>query len=211
MTEAMTGAAPAGTAPAGIGETSRGRTSGRRQRDRDKQKTSAPHYITRKIPFYEMLSAEGLDKLERQAEWILKEVGIDFRGDAEALRLWRDAGADVRGLHRPAMDWNAAAVADVETTPQGEMFGHLRMLSDILMAVPGMGEAGPARPLAGRDGPILAFARALPKGRFLCLANLSDDSRSVRLLKPATDLFDGLRRGGATQIPPWQVLWLHEV
>jgi trimethylamine--corrinoid protein Co-methyltransferase len=85
------------TAPAGVKETGRGRSSGRRQRDRDKQKTSAPHYITRKIPFYDMLSAEGLDRLERQAEWILKEVGIDFRGDSEALRLWREAGADVRG------------------------------------------------------------------------------------------------------------------
>lgn len=82
---------------AGTSETHRGRTGGRRQRDRDKQKAAAPHYITRKIPFYEMLSQEGLDKLERQAEWILKEVGIDFRGDAEALRLWREAGADVRG------------------------------------------------------------------------------------------------------------------
>lgn len=92
MTEATTD-----TAPAGAAETGRGRSTGRRQRDRDKQKTSAPHYITRKIPFYDMLSAEGLDRLERQAEWILKEVGIDFRGDTEALRLWREAGADVRG------------------------------------------------------------------------------------------------------------------
>jgi len=30
-------------------------------------------------------------------------------------------------------------------------------------------------------------------------------------LKPATDLFDGLRLAGATAIPPWQALWLHEV
>ncbi len=78
-------------------ESGRGRTGGRRQRDREKPKGQGPRYITRKIPFYEVLSAEGLDKLERQAEWILKEIGMDFRGDAEALRLWREAGADVQG------------------------------------------------------------------------------------------------------------------
>jgi trimethylamine--corrinoid protein Co-methyltransferase len=27
----------------------------------------------------------------------LQEVGIDFRDDAEALQMWKDAGADVKG------------------------------------------------------------------------------------------------------------------
>jgi trimethylamine---corrinoid protein Co-methyltransferase len=60
-------------------------------------------YITRKIPYYEVLSAEGLELLEHNAETILEEIGIDFRDDAEALELLRAAGADVRGerVHFP--------------------------------------------------------------------------------------------------------------
>jgi trimethylamine--corrinoid protein Co-methyltransferase len=54
-------------------------------------------YITRKIPFYEVLSEEGLVLLEKNADTILEEVGIEFREDAEALTLWKQAGADVQG------------------------------------------------------------------------------------------------------------------
>src|SRR5579862_1178674 len=54
-------------------------------------------YITRKIPYYEVLTEEGLELLERNADTILEEVGIDFRDDPEALELWKAAGADVRG------------------------------------------------------------------------------------------------------------------
>jgi len=54
-------------------------------------------YITRKIPVYEVLNEEGLELIERNADTILQEIGIEFREDAEALALWRDAGADVQG------------------------------------------------------------------------------------------------------------------
>ena len=54
-------------------------------------------YITRKIPYYEVLGAEGLELLEHNADTILQEIGIDFRDDPEALSLLKDAGADVKG------------------------------------------------------------------------------------------------------------------
>ena len=54
-------------------------------------------YITRKVPVYDVLGEEGLELIEENAEAILHEVGIDFREDAEALALWREAGADVEG------------------------------------------------------------------------------------------------------------------
>lgn len=164
--------------------------------------------------------AFGLDRLKLvySVVYALDGVPMIYMGDEIAQTnhieanptAFIDADPDLGGLHRPKMDWNAANAADVEATPQGEMFDHLCMLSDILMAIPGLVQAGPAQPLPGR-GPILAFTRALPKGRFLCLANLSDEAQTVRLLKPATDLFDGLRLAGSTVIPPWQVLWLHEM
>jgi trimethylamine---corrinoid protein Co-methyltransferase len=54
-------------------------------------------YITRKVPYYEVLSTEGLELLEHNADTILQEIGIDFRDDAESLKLFKDAGADVQG------------------------------------------------------------------------------------------------------------------
>ena len=54
-------------------------------------------YITRKIPYFEVLDEEGLQTIERNADTILEEVGIDFRDDAEALEIWKAAGADVKG------------------------------------------------------------------------------------------------------------------
>ena len=54
-------------------------------------------FITRKIPYYEVLGPEGLELLESNADTILQEVGIDFRDDPESLQLFKDAGADVTG------------------------------------------------------------------------------------------------------------------
>jgi trimethylamine---corrinoid protein Co-methyltransferase len=54
-------------------------------------------YITRKVPYYEVLGEEGLALLESNADTILQEIGIDFRDDPEALELFKKAGADVQG------------------------------------------------------------------------------------------------------------------
>jgi len=54
-------------------------------------------YITRKVPVYEPLGEEGLALIEHNAETILQEIGIDFRGDPEALELWKQAGAEIDG------------------------------------------------------------------------------------------------------------------
>ncbi|MBO67783.1 MAG: trimethylamine methyltransferase [Acidiferrobacteraceae bacterium] len=51
----------------------------------------------REIPTYELLNEEGLDQIEANANRILKEIGVEFRGDSEALALWQAAGADVQG------------------------------------------------------------------------------------------------------------------
>ena len=42
-------------------------------------------YITRKIREYEVLDEEGLQIIERNADLVLEEIGIEFRDDAEAL------------------------------------------------------------------------------------------------------------------------------
>ncbi|MEQ8297234.1 MAG: trimethylamine methyltransferase family protein [Nitratireductor sp.] len=60
-------------------------------------------FIHRKIRPYEVLDEEGLALIEANADRVLEEIGIEFRDDAEALQLWREAGADVKGerVHFP--------------------------------------------------------------------------------------------------------------
>src|SRR5271170_7779854 len=81
------------------------RPSGRdaKRAARTARAASSIPYITRKIPYYEVLTEEGLELMERNADTILEEIGIDFRDDAEALQIWKEAGADVQGerVHFP--------------------------------------------------------------------------------------------------------------
>ena len=60
-------------------------------------------FITRTLRPFEVLSEEGLALIEHNADTILEELGIDFRGHPDALRLFADAGADVQGerVHFP--------------------------------------------------------------------------------------------------------------
>ncbi|MEL7013422.1 MAG: trimethylamine methyltransferase family protein, partial [Pseudomonadota bacterium] len=52
-------------------------------------------YIRRRLPFFDVLDEETVETLERQVDWIFENVGIDFRDDPEALRIWKEAGADI--------------------------------------------------------------------------------------------------------------------
>jgi trimethylamine--corrinoid protein Co-methyltransferase len=54
-------------------------------------------YIRRRLPTVDLLSSEAVEIIERNAETILAEIGVEFRRDPESLRLWRAAGADVQG------------------------------------------------------------------------------------------------------------------
>ncbi len=52
-------------------------------------------FITRRVPTYDLLDDEALTRIEATAARILAEIGIELRDDAEAMRLYRDAGAEV--------------------------------------------------------------------------------------------------------------------
>ena len=72
-----------------------GRTA--RQAARSAPVTQGVPYITRNVPVYDVLDEEGLALIEKNAGTILQEIGVEFRGDAEALQIWKDAGADING------------------------------------------------------------------------------------------------------------------
>ncbi|MDB2543887.1 trimethylamine methyltransferase family protein [Woeseiaceae bacterium] len=54
-------------------------------------------YIERNIPYFEILDEEGLALIENNADILLEEIGIEFRDFPEALKLFKDAGADIKG------------------------------------------------------------------------------------------------------------------
>jgi trimethylamine--corrinoid protein Co-methyltransferase len=84
------------------GHTVTGRArSGRAARQASRSAAAANHgpaFLTRAIPTYELLSPDGLDSVEEHADRILAEVGIEIRGDDEALSLFRAAGVEVDGV-----------------------------------------------------------------------------------------------------------------
>ena len=84
----------------------RGRASGgaegRRARRQAGGRVQLP-FIRRKLANYEVLDEEGLSLIEANTDLIMEEIGLEFREDPEALAMWKEAGADVRGsrVHFP--------------------------------------------------------------------------------------------------------------
>ena len=75
--------------------------SGRAARAAERSKKGARvgrPYILRNIPTYDVLSEENLIRIERAADRILAETGIEFRDDPVALEHWKRAGAEVSGV-----------------------------------------------------------------------------------------------------------------
>jgi trimethylamine---corrinoid protein Co-methyltransferase len=76
---------------------------GRRSGGREARRSARLHATADKVPFitrtmtpFEVLSTEGLELVEHNADTILEQVGIEFR-DPEALATLKAAGADVAG------------------------------------------------------------------------------------------------------------------
>src|SRR5210317_612195 len=79
-----------------------GRDARRSARSSGNQQAAAP-FIVRKIAPVDILSDEGAEIIENNAETILEEVGIEFKDDPEALEILKEHGADVKGqrVHFP--------------------------------------------------------------------------------------------------------------
>jgi len=66
--------------------TGRGSRTGRRKQGRDNVQHAAP-YIQRRIGTLNVLSEEGLELIESNADQILVETGMEFRDDPEILAI----------------------------------------------------------------------------------------------------------------------------
>ncbi|MEL0284461.1 MAG: trimethylamine methyltransferase family protein, partial [Ilumatobacter sp.] len=80
--------------------------------------TGAAAFITRSLTPFDIVSTEGLELLEHNAETILEEVGVEIRDYPSAIERFRAAGAEVdgsrvrfpRGLCRSIVTATAPAV-----------------------------------------------------------------------------------------------------
>jgi trimethylamine--corrinoid protein Co-methyltransferase len=88
---------------AGEGRRRRGGGAEARRAKRSGGGSAQLPFIRRKLATYEVLDEDGLSLIEANADLILEEIGVEFREDEEALALWREAGADVKGerVHFP--------------------------------------------------------------------------------------------------------------
>ena len=72
----------------------------------------ASPFVQRRLPFFDVLDEEQIAALEGQVDWLLQEVGIAFRDDPEAIRIWRAAGVKIEGdIIRAPADWVRAQCA----------------------------------------------------------------------------------------------------
>jgi trimethylamine--corrinoid protein Co-methyltransferase len=92
-----------GDGDASSGRGRRGGGGASRRASRTAVTFETARYITRKIMTYDILDDESVAIIRNNADIILEEIGINFPENPEALKRWKDAGADVKGekVHFP--------------------------------------------------------------------------------------------------------------
>ncbi|WP_298358189.1 trimethylamine methyltransferase family protein [uncultured Litoreibacter sp.] len=73
------------------------RRKGRAARLKAKRTVVTPTKVRRLIPPYAPFPEADIEALEAQAEWLLEEIGIEFRDDPEALEHLQGTGARIDG------------------------------------------------------------------------------------------------------------------
>ena len=79
---------------------SENRRSSRRQHQTSRDKNHhiiAKPYIQRNMPCAKILDDDGIELIEHNADYLLKNVGIEYRDDPESLEIWKKAGALING------------------------------------------------------------------------------------------------------------------
>jgi len=114
-------------------------------------------------------------------------IPLIYMGDEIGLRNdhgYRDVpehAADSRWLHRPRMDWAAAARRTDPTTVEGRIFGGLRAIIDARRASPELHAGYPLEIVDSGDRRVFAFVRRHPIGSLLALHNVSAEPVEVDL------------------------------
>jgi amylosucrase len=113
-------------------------------------------------------------------------IPLLYMGDELALRNDTsylgdpERAPDNRWMHRPPMDWVAAARRSDPATPEGRVFGALQRLGEVRRAVPALRGGGECTVLDVGNDEVLAWRRRHPRtGTFIGLANFSPATEAV--------------------------------
>jgi len=128
---------------------------------------------------------------------------------------------DGRALHRPRMDWAAAARRHDPAAVEGRIFSDLQALIACRARTPALHADTPARALEGENPHVFMLRRSGARGRILMLANTSDSPQALsaeavmqaRFRFPLRDRLSGRRFTGDAPLTlaGYDLLWLEEI
>ena len=153
-------------------------------------------------------------------------IPLIYMGDELAMRNdpgWvRDParGHDNRWMHRPAMDWAAAARRHDPESTEGRVFAAIRGLAEARRSLLALRSGGSTDILPTEDRGVLAYRRAHPRSApFLSLTNFSDVTQAPEAgIIARAGLYDPAHvhsstgqlaiSAGRIELPPWSFVWL---
>jgi amylosucrase len=153
-------------------------------------------------------------------------IPLIYMGDELALRSdasWAGDPAheqDNRWMHRPQMDWHAAARRHDPGSLAGRVFAAIRGLSEARRSLLALRSGGSTDLLPVENRSVLAYRRAHPRSApFLALTNFSDITQAVDagiiarggLYEPAhvhSSTGQLSISAGRIELAPWSFLWL---
>jgi amylosucrase len=151
-------------------------------------------------------------------------IPLVYMGDELALlndhgyRAVAEHAHDSRWIHRPRMDWAAAASRHDGQTPAARVWQGLRHILARRRATAALHAAHPIRVIPCESPQILAFRREAPTGSLLCLFNFSESWAHLPAAwaraEGASRLWDELSdravepHHGNIALPPYARVWL---
>ena len=125
---------------------------------------------------------------------------------------------DTRWIHRPMMDWDAAATRATDNTPSGQVFRGVRQILARRRATPALHAGTPTKVLVADHPGVFAVARLAPTGTVLCLYNFTENwahlpeawarAQGVTLMVDALSDAAVATPGGIIALPPYARVWL---
>ena len=129
-----------------------------------------------------------------------------------------DHAHDSRWIHRPMMDWDAAATRETQDTAASRVFRGVRHILARRRATPALHSATPTRVVAADARGVFAVARLAPTGTVLCLFNFTENwahvpeacarAQGVSLMYDALSDATVATPGGIISLPPYARVWL---
>ena len=90
------------------------------------QEALASPYIQRKLPFFDVLTEEEMQRIDAQVDWMIENIGVAFRDDPVALDIWRKAGVIPTGPHGDLIKADASWIRQLVAQAPSQFTQHSR-------------------------------------------------------------------------------------